>query len=219
MDARILAHAPRRPGPGVAVGSGLALATLLTALLLHELAPYLWRADSMPFFEEKGALARDGTWRAAFAVHVTGGVICLVTALPLFSRRLLATRPDVHRLLGWAYVGAVLLLLVPGGCVLIPEAKGGALGRAGFAVQAAWLAGTTLAGLARVLARDFVRHRAWMVRSYLMAASALSFRLIFFALQVLGFDRAYEMAIWASFGLSVVLAEAWIDSLSPRRTT
>jgi hypothetical protein len=206
-----------RPSRRTAITLGLGLAALLTALLVVEVLPYAGEADATPFLLEKGARAQDPIWRLGFFVHVTGGVACLVTALPLFSRRLLASRPGLHRALGWAYVSAVLLALVPGGLVLIPAAKGGVVGQAGFAVQALWLAVTTGAGLARVLARDFVRHRAWMVRSYLMAATALTFRVIFVALQAAGVERAYELSIWASFGSSVVLAEAWISSLAPRR--
>lgn len=217
MLATLAAPAFARPARGTWVALGLALATALTALLIVEVAPYAAQADATPFLLEKGARGQDPLWRAGFFVHVTGGVVCLVAALPLFSRRLLACRPALHRALGWAYVGAVLLALVPGGLILLPAAKGGPVGQAGFALQALWLGVTTGAGLARVLARDFVRHRAWMVRSYLMAATALSFRVLFVALQALGVERAYELSIWASFGLSVVLAEAWIKSLLPRR--
>jgi hypothetical protein len=64
-----------------------------------------------------------------------------------------------------------------------------------------------------------VRHRAWMLRSYAMASSALSFRLLFLALQAAGTARAYEIAIWASFAVSVVLGETWVAARTshPRR--
>lgn len=199
------------------VAAGLGAAALLTALLLVETLPYVWRASDMPFFVEQGALARTPGWRAAFGVHVGGGLVCLLTALPLFSRRLLARAPHVHRALGWGYVAAVLGLLVPGGLALIPFAKGGLAGQSGFLIQALWLLGVTFAGLRRVLARDLLQHRAWMVRSYAMASSALSFRVLFLAFQALGLPRAYELGIWASFGLSVVLGEAWVRSFPPRR--
>jgi hypothetical protein len=200
------------------VGAGLGAAALLTVLLLFETLPYAWRASEMPFLVEKGAVAREPAWRAAFGVHVGGGLVCLLTALPLFSRRLLASAPHVHRALGWGYVASVLVLLVPGGLALIPFAKGGLVGQSGFLIQGVWLFAVTFAGLRRVLARDFVRHRAWMVRSYAMASSALSFRVLFVAFQAAGSARAYEMGIWASLGLSVVLGEAWVRSLHPRRT-
>jgi hypothetical protein len=193
------------------------VAALLTALLVAETLPYAWRASETPFFLEKGAVGLETGWRAAFGVHVGGGLLCLLTALPLFSRRLLAGAPHVHRLLGWTYVGSVLVLLVPGGFALIPFAKGGVVGQGGFLLQAVWLFAVTFAGLRRVLARDFANHRAWMVRSYAMASSALSFRVLFLAFQMAGLARAYEMGIWASFGLSVALGEAWVRSFRPRR--
>jgi len=214
VRARFPWNAPLRGwGPPAAFG----VAALLTGLLVVETLPYAWRASEMPFILEKGALGRSAGWRAAFGVHVGGGLVCLLTALPLFSRRLLASAPHLHRTLGWGYVGGVLLLVVPGGLALTPFAKGGLAGQTGFLIQAVWLFAVTFAGLRRVLARDFVRHRAWMVRSFAMASSALSFRVLFLAFQALGLSRAYEMGIWASFGLSVVLGEAFVRSFQPRR--
>jgi hypothetical protein len=221
MDATLPLRAPRATAHAAArVAAWLALAAL-TGLLVANTVPYFGPDGArMPFLEEKGALASRPAWRAFFLVHVAGGLACLLAALPLFSRALLAARPAVHRALGWTYVGSALALVVPTGLYLAPTAKGGVAGPAGFVLIGASLLVTTGAGLREVLRRDFVAHRAWMVRSYAMAASALSFRVVHVVLGALAVPRAYEIGVWASWGVGVVAAEAFLSrpsSLVPRR--
>lgn len=183
----------------------------LTALLLSNVLPYFGPgADEMPFLLEKGALGVDPVWRTVFDLHVAGGALCLVVALPLFSRRLLRRHPGWHRALGWSYVTSVLVLVAPTGLWLAPTAKGGLAGQSGFAVTGLYLFATTALGLREVLRRDFVAHRAWMVRSYSLAASALSFRVLYVALEIARVPHAYVIGVWASFGLDLVVAELFI---------
>lgn len=208
-NARTWAHGFTHP-TARAIGRGLAFTSVggLTALLLSNVLPYFGAgADDMPFLQEKGALALDPLWRTVFDVHVAGGALCLVVALPLFSRRLLRRRPGWHRVLGWTYVLSVLALVAPTGLWLAPTAKGGFAGQSGFAVTGLYLFATTALGLREVLRRDFVAHRAWMVRSYALAASALSFRVLYVALEIARVPNAYVIGIWASFGLDLVVAE------------
>ena len=215
------ARAPLALGRPLARAAGWTAIGALTALLVVNTLPYFADADAMPFFEEKGSLPDDPIWRAAFFVHITGGMACLVAALPLFSKRLLAARPAVHRALGWAYVASVLLLVVPTGLFLSPTARGQTAGPAGFMVIGLSLLVCTAMGLRHVLRRDFVAHRAWMVRSYAMAATALSFRVVFVVLSRIPVARAYEISVWLSWGIAALVAEAWIERsrTRTRRTT
>ncbi|MCA9315834.1 MAG: DUF2306 domain-containing protein [Planctomycetes bacterium] len=208
-NARTWAHgATRRNVRAIGRGLGFAAVGGLTALLLSNVLPYFGAgADDMPFLHEKGALAIDPVWRTVFDLHVAGGALCLVVALPLFSRQLLRRHPGWHRALGWTYVLSVLVLVAPTGLWLAPTAKGGFAGQSGFAVTGLYLFGTTALGLREVLRRDFVAHRAWMVRSYALAASALSFRVLFVALEIARVPHAYVIGVWASFGLDLVVAE------------
>ena len=192
-------------------GAAWAVPAALTALLILNTLPYYGEAaDRAPFLVEKGLLAEQPLWRAVFLAHVSGGVLCLAAALPLFSRRLLRARPEVHRALGWTYVGSVLVLIVPTGLFLSATAKGGAAGAAGFVVTGVALLYVTARGLREVLRRDFVAHRAWMVRSYGMAATALIFRVVHLVLEAAAVPHAYEMSVWSSFGIGALASEAWI---------
>ena len=189
------------------------LTAALTALLIANTWPYFGAAaDRAPFLLEKGDLAAQPLWRAVFQAHVAAGVLCLAAALPLFSRRLLRARPSLHRVLGWTYVGAVLVGIVPTGLWLSLTAKGGVPAAAGFAVTGIALGFTTARGLAHVLRRDFVAHRAWMVRSYGMAATALVFRVVHLLAEAASLPYAYATSVWASFSIC-----AWVSEVSVAR--
>jgi hypothetical protein len=181
-----------------------------TALVVANTLPYYTFADDIPFFLEKAAVYPSVLWRAAFYVHVTGGVICLLAALPQFSKTILHRAPRLHRVLGWTYVLSVLVLTAPAGLYLAIFAKGGMAGRFGFIVLGAALFYTTWRGLEHVRARDFRGHAAWMIRSYAMAASALTFRVFYLALYAAGVGSEYVIAIWLSFFVNLFAAELLI---------
>ena len=61
-----------------------------------------------------------------------------------------------------------------------------------------------------MLARDFRGHVDWMIRSYAMAASALTFRVFYVLLYLARVDGEYVIAIWLSFAVNLLAAELLI---------
>jgi len=184
--------------------------TALSVLLIHNALPFFSFADDVPFLLEKGFLVHQPVWRVGFYLHVAGGVVCLLAALPLFSRTLLRRVPRLHRGLGYTYVISVLGLVVPAGLYMSLFAKGGFWGRLGFLAIGFTLLYTTWRGFERVRARDFKRHQAWMIRSYAMVASAISFRVFYLGLYALEIPNEYVLGIWMSLLVNAALAELCI---------
>lgn len=171
---------------------------------------YFTTLDDMPFLLEKAALGKDPFWRGCLVIHVGGGLLSLAAALPQFSRVLLRRMPRLHRAIGWTYVGTVMAVVVPPGLYLAMYAKGGLGGKLGFLVTGVLLFHATWRGLERVLAKDFKGHVAWMLRSYGLAASAITFRLIYHGLFWAGFGTQYAAAIWLSLLVNVLAVEAFL---------
>ncbi|MDA1195732.1 MAG: DUF2306 domain-containing protein [Planctomycetota bacterium] len=207
--ARLAARAATSAGWGLQLLFWLFLLGT-TALLTENTLPYFSFARDLPFLIEKAAQYQDAVWRVAFYVHISGGLLCLLVALPQFSRTLLRRAPRLHRALGWTYVVSVLGFAAPTGMYLAIFAKGGMAGRLGFIVLGAVFFYTTWRGLERVRARDFRGHAAWMIRSYAMAASALTFRVFHLLLFVLGVQHEYELSIWLSFVVNLAAAELFL---------
>lgn len=179
----------------------------LSALLVENTLPYYRFVDDLPFLLEKADVYGDVLWRVSFYAHVTGGLVCLLSALPQFSRTLLRRLPRLHRALGWTYVVSVLGFTVPAGLYLAIFAKGGMPGRFGFILLGVALFYTTWRGLERVRAGDFRGHVPWMVRSFALTLSAISFRIFYLALYVAGVAGEYVLALWLSLVFNVVAAE------------
>lgn len=87
---------------------------------------------------------------------------------------------------------------------------GGGLNRLGFASLAVALFAVTAIGLQRILNRDFVSHREWMVRSYALMFAAVTLRLwLPVLITVYGgdFDPAYAWMGWLCWVPNLLWAE------------
>lgn len=183
---------------------------VLTVLLIQSSLPYFTAPGTDLFFLERPELARDPLWRTVFYVHILGGVLTLLSAFLQFSKLLLHRLPRVHRLQGRVYVWAALVVVAPTGLFLAFYAKGGALGRIGFAVQGTLLFYTTWLGLKHILQGRLEQHVRWMTRSYAVVTTAIAFRLWYVGLWALGFDNTYVPAIWLSTIFNLLLCELYL---------
>lgn len=163
------------------------------------------------FIFQKGEIGESPVWKTSLYIHILGGLLCLFAALPQFSKRLLHFYPPVHRISGRIYGMSVLFLVCPTGFHLALYAKGGFLGKLGFLTLSMAALHTTLAGWKAVLPRyrDMFAHRAWMTRSFALAASAVTFR-IYHTLGYLGgvgADTNYVTCLWLSLLGNLAVAE------------
>ena len=155
----------------------------------------------------------------ALAVHASlAATALLLGAFQLFPG-IRARWPAWHRRAGTVYVAACL----GGGAAGLLLALGttsGPIGTAGFGLLAlAWMGCTTMAWrLAR--ARDFVRHRRWMLRSYALSFAAVTLRIYlpiaFIAhLDVAAAYRAISFLCWVP---NLALIELWLRLAGPVRS-
>ena len=119
--------------------------------------------------------------------------------------------PALHRWCGRIYAISVLLFLCPTGIYLAFFAKGGPAGQAGFLLLGAATFHTTLHGVTAMLgpSRDLAAHRAWMTRSFALAASAITFRACHFMLFEAGVpeETNYVTSLWLSILGNAAVAE------------
>jgi hypothetical protein len=59
---------------------------------------------------------------------------------------------------------------------------------------------TTYKGLAAILKKNVLLHKIWMMRSYAMAMTAVTFRLYHLVFYIIGWDHLenYEISLWMS---------------------
>jgi len=145
----------------------------------------------------------------ALIAHLTGGPLALLLAPFQLWSGLRARRPGLHRALGRLY-GLAILIGALGSLALVPAFTGSSFAAAGFvALAALWLA-TTALGIRAARARDFVRHRRWMLRSVALTFAAVTLRVMMAPLMAAGWsvNETYQVTAWGCWLVNLAVIEA-----------
>jgi uncharacterized membrane protein len=150
-------------------------------------------------------------------LHVGGGVAALALGPWQFWGALRARRPWLHRLIGRVYLVAVLAAGA-GGLMLAPLSIGGPLAHLGFTAMAVLVLSASALAYVSIIRGRIAAHRMWMIRSYAMIFSAVSFRLWLGMLGLTGlpFDQGYAVGSWAAWLINLLAAEVLIGALALR---
>ncbi len=180
-------------------------------LLIYNTLPYFSFSKDFDFIQERSFLFESSLYKTCFYIHITAGAICIGTALIQFSRYLLKKSKAIHRFSGKIYVAVVLFLGAPTGLYMAFFAKGSFWERVLFMFMAGWWFVTTLNGLTTIHKRNVIAHKVWMMRSYSMAMTAVTFRVYYIILYLLDWQllENYQFSLWISVIGNMLIAE-WI---------
>jgi uncharacterized membrane protein len=152
--------------------------------------------------------------QAAFYAHIVAGGLALVVGPFQFWRGLRDRHRGVHRLLGRAYLVAVVVGGLSG-LVLAPVSEAGLAGFFGFGTLAVLWIATAWRAYRAIRRADLAGHRAWMMRNFALTYAAVTLRLwlgVLIAVQLLpgaGIDAGAAF----SNAYSVVPFLAWLPNL------
>ncbi|MGQ0740170.1 MAG: DUF2306 domain-containing protein [Bacteroidota bacterium] len=184
---------------------------VFSLLLIYNTLPYFTFEKNFSFIEERELLFKSNFYNTCFYIHIAAGALCIGTALIQFSRYILKKTKAIHRISGKIYVFVVLFLGAPTGLYMSFFAKGSFWERALFMFMAGWWFITTLYGFSTILKRNIIAHKVWMMRSYSMAMTAVTFRVYHIVFYMLGWGHLenYELSLWISVIGNMLFAE-WI---------
>lgn len=185
--------------------------TAFSLLLVFNTIPYFNFSQDFSFIQERNVLFASSLYKGSFYIHIFAGMICISTALVQFSRYLLKKSKAIHRWSGRLYVFVVLFLGAPTGLYMSFFAKGSMWERSLFMFMAIFWFFTTFRGLSAILKKNVLSHKIWMMRSYAMAMTAVTFRiyhLVFYLLDW-GHLENYEISLWISVIGNMLIAE-WL---------
>lgn len=188
----------------------LALVFFTGVLVLNSL-PYFSEPRAHSFVWEKRELADRPVWLVSLVIHVVAGVVCLVSSFLQFFRPLLRRAPWLHRWLGRIYVFSILVLLSPTGFYLAFFATGGLAGTIGFLLLGVLTTVTTWKGWIAMRHGRTAEHVVWMIRSFAMITTALTFRIEHIVFQELGIkpETGFLAALYLSIAGNALAAE-WL---------
>ncbi|HKR03869.1 MAG TPA: DUF2306 domain-containing protein [Bacteroidia bacterium] len=178
-------------------------------LLVKNTLPYFSFSESFSFIEERAVLFAKPVYKWCFYAHIFAGMFCITAALVQFSGYILKKRKAIHVWSGRIYVAVVMLIGAPTGLYMSFFAKGSYWERALFMFMAVYWFFATVKGLQMILEKNVLAHKFWMIRSYCMAMTAVTFRLyhLFFFYIGWGHLENYEISLWISVVGNILAAE------------
>ncbi len=183
-----------------------------SCLLVYNTLPYFTFSREYSFIQERILLFQIPFYSFCFYTHIAAGSFCILSALLQFSSYILKKRKTIHVWSGRVYVFVVLLIGAPTGMFMAFFAKGSNMERALFMVMALVWFYATARGLQTVLEKNIVAHKHWMMRSYAMAMTAVTFRVYHIFFYYIGWAHLenYEISLWISVIGNILFAEAFI---------
>ena len=196
---------------------------------------WLWSATALALFVAIGSyryllpgmpgaapsvIANRFSHTGALVLHAGVSATALILGALQFFPRLRARWPAWHRRAGTVYV----LCCLVGGVAALALALGtstGPISSVGFGLLAAsWLT-CTVQAWRYARARDFVRHRRWMTRSYALTFAAVTLRLYLPVLFIahLDFDTGYRAISFLCWIPNLIAAELWLRVSAGLRTS
>ena len=180
-----------------------------TLLLIYNTIPYFSFSKDFDFIQERSFLFKSSFYNVCFYTHITAGALCMLTSLIQFSRYILKKSKAIHRFAGKIYVAVVLFIGAPTGLYMAFFAKGSFWERCLFMFMATWWFITTLNGLTTIHKRNIIAHKVWMMRSYAMAMTAVTFRVYYILFYLLDWKllENYQFSLWVSVIGNMLITE------------
>ncbi len=178
-------------------------------LMLNTIRLYTSFKTDVGFLQFKQDIVHNPYWRVFFYIHVFSVSLCLLAGLTQFSNRLLLEQPTIHRFIGKVYVYSTLVINVPACLVLGIFSNGGILGQIGFVVQDFLWAYFTIAAIISIKKKEILKHKNFMVLSYAITTTALTFRLVknlFYEKSGMPYHLFYGMDVWLSMIVNIGIA-------------
>ena len=190
--------------------------SFFSLLLVKNTLPYFSFSPDFVFIQERAVLFAQSFYKSSFYFHIAAGMLCITTALIQFSSYILKKRKAIHRWSGRIYVYVVILIGAPTGLYMSFFAKGSYWERMLFMFMAVYWFYTTVKGLQTILQKNVLAHKLWMIRSYCMAMTAVTFRIYHIVFYYSGVSHLYnyEVSLWISVLGNMLVAEAFIFSKS-----
>lgn len=178
-------------------------------LLVKNTLPYFSFSNQFGFIEERAILFLKPIYKYCFYIHIFAGMFCIVAALTQFSSYILKQRRAIHIWMGKTYVFVVLVLGAPTGLYMSFFAKGSVWERLLFMFMAVYWFYSTAKGLQTIKVKNVIAHKNWMIRSYSMALTAVTFRVYHLFFFYFGFNHLhnYEISLWISVLGNMLVAE------------
>jgi uncharacterized membrane protein len=146
--------------------------TALVAIAVAFILKYV-----LHYYLNYNAAAFDPYWprRGGLLLHITGGMVALLTAPWQFFTGLTGRRMNLHRYTGRIFLGGVTAGVIGATYLAFTKTFGWAFGFGILGLAAAWASTTAMAYYA-IREGQVEIHKEWMVRAYVVTFAFVTFR-------------------------------------------
>ena len=185
----------------------------LLGIVVMVLAVYFLVTSAHFFTDGPEALGKYVPFRLLILTHISAGAFALLSGPLLLSKRVRTAKPVLHRGLGKAYLGLVLL---SGGAAAVLSfttayAEGWPYALSLQVWVIVWLSASALAYRA-ALHRNFKLHQLWMTRSYIVLFAFVIGALIFKLPPVRALGSLADVGpsiFWFSWAVPLYVYDFW----------
>jgi uncharacterized membrane protein len=148
-----------------------------------------------------------------FYIHVCSAIFTLLAGFTQFNNNILKKMPRIHRAVGKMYVFTVLFLAAPSGFFIGLFANGGFYSKIAFVTLSVLWFYFTLKAFLAIKKHKINEHKAFMLRSFALAFSAITLRLwkviLVYLFQPAPMD-VYQIIAWLGWIPNLLLIEYFI---------
>jgi uncharacterized membrane protein len=185
------------------------LAVLAWAVLLSSIAYFVWREVPQFFVWTKESYGAYYWPRATIVFpHIVVALLALVIGPFQFWPRIRNGFPKVHRILGRIYVVSALIGGVSGMGLAVISSRGLPYAVGLFGLGLAGFLATSMAYIS-IRKRNFIQHKQWMVRSYVVIFGFVTIRSIttFMIHNGMNTPERFGVGGWACWAVPLLIAE------------
>lgn len=196
---------------GVKIIKTLALLSVIifSILMLKTISQYTSFEKNVGFLMFKQQVVSNPYWMTFFYIHIFSITLCLLAGLTQFSSQFLRENRKLHHVIGKIYVYNILIINVPACLVLGLFSNGGLIGIAGFLLQDILWAHFTVTAVLFIKKGDLVRHKNYMILSYAVTTTAITFRIIknlFYNEERHDYEFFYGINVWLALVINLMVS-------------
>jgi uncharacterized membrane protein len=183
--------------------AGLSIITLISISFVGAVA--------LPYFNlTQEQLGRYWPRRWWLLLHITTGIVALLTGPVQLWLGLTNQRTELHRRLGATYIGSIAVSSLAAYYLALHTNLGWVFGAGLASLATAWLTTTGFA-LVAIRRRLYEQHKEWMLRSYVLTTAFLTFRILFRGLEAVGVGTIGERlaaSAWLCWAVPLLITES-----------
>lgn len=151
-------------------------------------------------------------WVFGFKIHIISSGIALLIGWVQFNKRIKASIPIVHRLVGYVFFISVFIGGMSG--LYLSFYSNYILSKIGFGILSTLWLSSSFYALYYIKGKQFDLHKNWALRTYSITFSSVTFRICFvlFTSTTNNYEISFSISSWLCWIINIIIIELIIQN-------